>query len=38
MMLAEGTTRLDVVDAEDRPMGSVRMDAITRLIAPEESS
>jgi osmoprotectant transport system ATP-binding protein len=35
MMLAEGTTRLDVVDG-DRVIGSVRMEAITRLIAPED--
>jgi osmoprotectant transport system ATP-binding protein len=37
MMLAEGTTRLDVVDGE-RVVGSVRMEAITRLIAPQDMS
>jgi len=35
MMLAEGTTWLDVLD-DGRVVGSVRMEAITRLIAPEE--
>jgi osmoprotectant transport system ATP-binding protein len=34
MMLGEGTTRLSVVDGEDRVIGSVSMDAITQLIAP----
>jgi osmoprotectant transport system ATP-binding protein len=34
MMLAEGTTWLDVV-AGERVVGSVRMEAITRLVAPE---
>jgi osmoprotectant transport system ATP-binding protein len=34
MMLAEGTTRIDVVDG-DRAVGSVRMEAITQLIAPD---
>ena len=29
LMLAEGTTRIDVVDDDSRPVGSVRMDAIT---------
>jgi CBS domain-containing protein len=36
MMLAEGTTRLDVVDGENHPVGSVRLDSITKLIAPED--
>ncbi len=36
MMLAEGTTRVDVVDDDNRPVGSVRMEAITQLIAPHE--
>ena len=36
-MLAEGTSRLDVVeDAGQSPVGSVRLDAITELIAPED--
>ena len=35
MMLAEGTTRLSVVDGDDRVIGSVRLGAITQLIAPE---
>jgi osmoprotectant transport system ATP-binding protein len=34
-MLAEGTTRLEVVDGDRRPIGSVRMESITKLIAPE---
>ncbi len=34
MMLAEGTTRLTVTE-EKRPVGTVSMDAITRLISPE---
>jgi osmoprotectant transport system ATP-binding protein len=38
MMLAEGTTRLDVVDEEGNAVASVSMEAITRLIAPEEPS
>jgi osmoprotectant transport system ATP-binding protein len=36
MMLAEGTTRLTVVDADGNAVASVRMEAITNLIAPEE--
>jgi hypothetical protein len=38
-MLAEGTTRLDVVDGGNgaTPVGSVRLEAITELIAPNES-
>jgi osmoprotectant transport system ATP-binding protein len=35
MMLAEGTTRIDVVDG-DHAVGSVRLEAITRLIAPDD--
>ena len=37
-MLAEGTTRLDVVDenAARAPMGSVRLESITELIAPHD--
>ncbi len=37
-MLAEGTTRLDVVERDNggAPMGSVRLDAITELIAPHD--
>jgi osmoprotectant transport system ATP-binding protein len=37
-MLAEGTTRLDVVDGDNgaEPIGSVRLDAITDLIAPHD--
>jgi osmoprotectant transport system ATP-binding protein len=37
-MLAEGTTRLNVMEEanEDVVVGSVRLDAITDLIAPEE--
>jgi len=36
MMLAEGTTRLPVVDADGNAVASVRMEAITKLIAPRE--
>jgi osmoprotectant transport system ATP-binding protein len=36
-MLSEGTTRLDVVDGDERAIGSLRMEAITRLIAPSAS-
>ena len=37
-MLAEGTTRLDVVDGDNgaKPIGSVRLSAITDLIAPTD--
>ena len=34
MMLAEGTTRLDVVDGESKVVGGVRLESITRLISP----
>jgi osmoprotectant transport system ATP-binding protein len=36
MMLAEGTTRLDVVDDQGNAVAAVSMEAITRLIAPDE--
>jgi osmoprotectant transport system ATP-binding protein len=36
MMLAEGTTQLDVVDGDGNAVASVRLDAITKLIAPEQ--
>ena len=36
LMLAEGTTRIDVVDGDRHPVGSIRMDAITKLIAPHD--
>jgi osmoprotectant transport system ATP-binding protein len=35
MMLAEGTTRLTVTE-QDRGVGTVSLDAITKLIAPDE--
>jgi osmoprotectant transport system ATP-binding protein len=38
MMLAEGTTRLDVVDENGTAVGSVSLEAITNLIAPEPDS
>jgi osmoprotectant transport system ATP-binding protein len=38
MMLTEGTTRLAVVDEGDHVIGSLRLEAITRLIAPEGKS
>jgi osmoprotectant transport system ATP-binding protein len=38
IMLAEGTTRLGVVDDEQNVIGSVGLDTITRLIAPEQSA
>jgi osmoprotectant transport system ATP-binding protein len=36
MMLAEGTTRLEVTDGDGRIVGSVRLAMITQLIAPAE--
>ncbi len=38
MMLAEGTSVLDVVDEGGTVLGSVRMEAITRLIAPADAA
>jgi osmoprotectant transport system ATP-binding protein len=38
MMLAEGTTRLDVLDDQGNAVGSVRLEAITELIAPEDKT
>jgi osmoprotectant transport system ATP-binding protein len=35
-MLAEGTSRVDVVDEHQRPIGSVSLEAITRLIGPSD--
>jgi osmoprotectant transport system ATP-binding protein len=37
-MLSEGVSRLDVVDDERKPIGSVRLEAIADLIAPESRS
>jgi len=34
IMLAEGTTRLEVTDGDERVVGTVAMDTITQLIAP----
>jgi osmoprotectant transport system ATP-binding protein len=34
-MLADGTQQIDVVDDQGTPTGSVRMEAITQLIAPD---
>jgi osmoprotectant transport system ATP-binding protein len=36
MMLAEGTTQLNVVDSEGQVLGSVRLEAIAQLIAPAD--
>jgi osmoprotectant transport system ATP-binding protein len=36
LMLAEGTTRIDVVDDDKHPVGSIRLEAITQLIAPHD--
>jgi osmoprotectant transport system ATP-binding protein len=36
MMLVEGEERLTVVDGDGRPKGAVALEAITRLIGPEE--
>jgi hypothetical protein len=33
-MLADGTSQIDVVDDHGTPIGSVRLEAITQLIAP----
>ena len=35
LMLAEGTTQLDVVDGDAGVLGVVRLEAITQLLAPE---
>jgi osmoprotectant transport system ATP-binding protein len=35
LMLAEGTTKLDVVDGDAGVLGVVRLEAITQLLAPE---
>src|SRR3954464_1718635 len=37
-MLVEGKDRLPVVDGDGRPAGTVRVDAITRLIGPDEKA
>ena len=37
-MLAEGLTQINVVDEDGRPIGSVRFDAIARLVAPPETA
>jgi osmoprotectant transport system ATP-binding protein len=34
-MLSAGTRTLEVLDGDSRPIGTIRMEAITRLIAPE---
>jgi osmoprotectant transport system ATP-binding protein len=36
-MLAGGTSRIGVIDDDRRPVGSVTLDAITRLIAPADA-
>jgi osmoprotectant transport system ATP-binding protein len=38
MMLAEGTTRLYVIDGDDRVIGTVQLDTITQLIAPPQAA
>ena len=38
LMLVEGKERLVVVDEEGRPTGTVALDAITRLIGPDEKA
>jgi osmoprotectant transport system ATP-binding protein len=38
MMLAEGLSSLDVVDDEQNVIGSVGLDSITRLIAPDHQA
>jgi osmoprotectant transport system ATP-binding protein len=38
MMLAEGTTRLYVIDGDDRVIGTVQLDTITQLIAPQQAA
>jgi osmoprotectant transport system ATP-binding protein len=35
-MLANGTSRVEVVDGDARPIGSVTLEAITRLIGPAD--
>jgi osmoprotectant transport system ATP-binding protein len=38
LMLVEGKERLVVVDEDDRPTGTVALEAITRLIGPDEKA
>jgi osmoprotectant transport system ATP-binding protein len=38
LMLVEGKERIVVVDEEGRPTGTVELDAITRLIGPDEKA
>ncbi len=38
VMLVEGKDRLTVVDEDDRPVGTVALDSITRLIGPDEKA
>jgi len=37
-MLAEGLTQINVDDEDGKPIGSVRFDAIARLVAPPETA
>jgi osmoprotectant transport system ATP-binding protein len=37
-MLSEGIRAINVVDGDDKPIGSCRMETITRLIAPHEKA
>jgi osmoprotectant transport system ATP-binding protein len=38
LMLVEGKERLTVVDGDERPVGTVALDSITRLIGPDEKA
>jgi osmoprotectant transport system ATP-binding protein len=38
LMLVEGIERLDVVDGDGQPAGTIRLDAITRLIGPDQKA
>jgi osmoprotectant transport system ATP-binding protein len=37
-MLADGTARVEVLDGQQRPIGSVSLEAITRLIGPADDA
>jgi CBS domain-containing protein len=38
LMLVEGKDRLTVVDEDGRPVGTVALESITRLIGPDEKA
>jgi osmoprotectant transport system ATP-binding protein len=38
LMLVEGKERMTVIDGDERPVGTVALDSITRLIGPDEKA